>query len=52
MLYSQGPSNNPYPEPNQPNSSELIPISLKFIQILSSHQRLSLPKEQKDLQKM
>ena len=36
MPHSQGLSNNPYPEPNQPNSLSL--------QILSSHLRLSLPK--------
>ena len=35
--HSQGPSNNPYPEPNEP-------ISLTSILTLSSHLRLSLPK--------
>ena len=44
MPHSQGLSNNPYPEPNQPNSNSLIPISSRSIQILSSHLRLGLPK--------
>ena len=43
MPHSQGLSNNPYPEPNQPNSS-LIPISLRSIVISSSHQCLRLRK--------
>ena len=36
MQHSQGVSNNPYPEPNQPNSSSMS------ILILSSHLRLVL----------
>ena len=43
MLHSQGVSNNPYPDPNQPDSS-LIPISLRFILTLPSHLRLCLSK--------
>ena len=39
MPHSQGRSNNPYPEPNQP---ALIPISPRSILKLSSH--LGLPK--------
>ena len=35
MLHSQGSSNNPYPELNQPNSSYL-PNSLRSILIFSS----------------
>ena len=42
MPHSQGLSSNPYPDPNQPNSS--IPISLRSILILSSYRRLGLPK--------
>ena len=38
MPYSQGLSNNPYPEPNQP-------ISLRSILILSSNLSLSLLKD-------
>ena len=37
MPHSLGPSNNPYPDPNQP-------ISLRSILILCSHLRLSLPR--------
>ena len=44
MPHSQGLPNNPYPGPNQPNSSLLISISLKSILILSSNLRLGLPK--------
>jgi hypothetical protein len=44
MLHSQGLSNNLYPEPNQPNSSYKLPISLRSILILPSHLRLGLPK--------
>ena len=44
MPYSQGLSNNSYPEPNQPNYPSLIPISSRSILILSSHLRLALPK--------
>ena len=42
MSHSQGPSNNPNPEPNQPISSNWY--SLTSILILSSHLRLGLPK--------
>ena len=41
MPHSEGLSNNPYPEPNQSN---LLPIYLRSILILSSHLRLGLPK--------
>ena len=41
---STGVSNNPYPEPNQHNPVVLIPISLRFILILSSHLCIGLPK--------
>ena len=44
MPHSQGLSNNPYPELNQPNSTYWIPISLRSILILSSHLCLCLPK--------
>ena len=44
MPHSQELSNNPYPEPNQPNSPALIPITSRYILILSSHLRLGLPK--------
>ena len=44
MQHSQGLSNNPYPEPNQPKLPTLIPISSMSILILSSHLRLGLPK--------
>ena len=44
MQYSQGFSNNPYPEPNQPNSSYSKALSSRSILILSSHLRLGLPK--------
>ena len=40
--HSQGPSNNPYPESNQPN--QLTPISLRSILILPSYLRLGIPK--------
>ena len=36
MPHSQGLSNNPYPESNQPNSRSIL--------ILSSHLQLGLPK--------
>ena len=39
MPQSQGLSNNPYPEPNQPNSSS------RSIIILSTHLRLGLHKD-------
>ena len=42
MPHSQGLSINPYPEPNM--FLALIPISLRFILILSSHLRRGLPK--------
>ena len=44
MPHSQGPSNTPYPEPNQPNYPHKIPISSRSFLILSSHIRLGLPK--------
>ena len=44
MTHSQRLSNNPFPEPNQPNSSYLFPIYIRSILILSSHLRLGLPK--------
>ena len=40
MHQSHGLSNNPYPEPNQPNSC----IDTYLILILSSHRRLGLHK--------
>ena len=43
MLYSQGLSNNSYPELNQPDSSHRHLFFLRRIQILSSHLRLGLP---------
>ena len=43
MPHSQGLSNNRYPEPNEPNSFYLIPISLKSLLILSSHLLPGLP---------
>ena len=43
MPYSQGLSNNSYPEPNQ-QFPALTPISSSSILILSSHLRLGLPK--------
>ena len=43
MPHLQGLSNNPYPEPNQPNYP-MMPISSSSILILSSHLRLGLPK--------
>ena len=42
MQHSQGLSNNPYPELNQPNSS--FYTYLRSILTLSSHLRLGLPK--------
>ena len=45
MPHSQGLSNNPYPEPNQPNFPALTPISSRSTLILSSHLRLGLPKD-------
>ena len=44
MPHSQGLSNNPYPEPNQPNSSHWHLLALRSILILSFNQRLGLPK--------
>ena len=44
MPHSQGLSNNIYLESNQPNSPPLIPITSRFIQILSSHLHLGLRK--------
>ena len=43
MPHSQGLSNNPYPEPNQPNSPQPN-TSSRTILILSSHLRLDLHK--------
>ena len=43
MPHSQGLSNNPYPEPNQPNSPQPN-TSSRTILILSSHLLLGLPK--------
>ena len=42
--HSQGLSNNPSPEPNQPKLPEMTPIYLRCILILSSDLRLRLPK--------
>jgi hypothetical protein len=42
MSHFQGLPSNPYPEPNEPNSSNLIYISLSFILILSSHLHLGI----------
>ena len=44
MLHSQVLSNNPYPDPNQPNYV-LIPISLRFILRLPYHLRPGLPRD-------
>ena len=44
MPHSQGLSNNPNPEANQPQFPALIPIYSRSILILSSHLRLGLPK--------
>jgi hypothetical protein len=44
MPHSQGPSNNPYPEPNQPNFSNWHQFFLRSILMLFSHLRLGLPK--------
>ena len=44
MSHLQGPSNNPYPETIQTKFLVLIPISLRFILILSSHLCLGFPK--------
>ena len=35
-------SSNPYPQPNQPNSVILIPVSLRSIAILSCYIRLGV----------
>ena len=43
MPHLQGLSNNPYPQPNQSNSS-YGSIYIRFILIFSSHLRLGLPK--------
>jgi hypothetical protein len=45
MPYSQGLSNNAYPESNQLNFSILITISLLSNLILTSHLRLGLSKD-------
>ena len=37
MPHSRGLPNNPYPELNQPNSFELMPISLRPILTVSSY---------------
>ena len=44
MPHSQGLSNNPYPRPNQPNSSYWYLFLLRSILILSSHLGLGLSK--------
>ena len=44
MPHSQELSSNTYPESNQPNSSYWYLFKLRYIQILSSHLRLGLPK--------
>jgi hypothetical protein len=45
MPHSQGPSSNPYSEPNQPKFLVLIPISLRSVLILSYHLRLGFSKD-------
>ena len=44
MPHSQELSNNPYPEPNQPNNPHWYLFSWRYILILSSHLRLCVPK--------
>jgi hypothetical protein len=44
MPHSQGLPYNPYPEPNQPNSSYWYLFFLRSILILYSHLRFGLPK--------
>ena len=44
MSHTQELSNNPCPEPNQPNSSYWYIFFLSYILILSSHLRLGFPK--------
>ena len=43
MPHSQGPSNNPYPDPNQP-IPRIDTYLLGYILILPSHLRLGNPK--------
>jgi hypothetical protein len=43
LPYSQKPATGPYSEPAESSSPHSIPVSLRFILMLSSHIRLDLP---------